>query len=176
MSSGDWQQFFPSISNSVLDDPAKSNLIRWSDKGDSFVIVDRNSFAQRLLPEICDHSNYRDFATLLWHYRFQLKQDLSAGVSPQSWRKTAVREYTHPYFQRGNEDGVSLIPMRRKRDFNHSSSPITASDSDFPPGADAGSNLTEDCSKNHGPGNENGTEGIRRGSRFKIIKKKRRIS
>lgn len=66
--------------------------------------------------------------------------------------------------------------MRRKRDFNHSSSPITASDSDFPRGADAGSNLTEDCDKNHGPGNENGTEGIRRGPRFKIIKKKRRIS
>ena len=85
-----------------------------------------------------------------------------------------MSEYTHPYFQRGNEDGVSLISMRRKRDFNNSSFPITASDTDFPPGADAGSNLTEDCNQNHGPENKNGTDDILYG--VVLASKKRRIN
>ena len=55
--------------NSFLEDGKNTDLIRWSDEGDSFIVLDEDEFAKTLIPELFKHNNYASFVRqLVNHY------------------------------------------------------------------------------------------------------------
>lgn len=160
--------------NSMIDDPRNSHLIRWSGKGDSFIIHDRNEFARTLLPTICAHEDFRAFSRLLWYYNFELKKESVNGSSPRrSWRSTPFREYSNPNFRRGDEAGLSRIEVRRKKDKESSVPKPQPSVSDT--FSCAGGNLTTD--ENHHESDncrsEKACESVRQRPRIRYPKRRR---
>ena len=55
----------------IVSSPASDNLVCWSDLGHSFKIVDRDRFAQDVLPLYFKHDNLRSFIRQLNIYGFQ---------------------------------------------------------------------------------------------------------
>ncbi|KAF4632292.1 hypothetical protein G7Y89_g5831 [Cudoniella acicularis] len=56
--------------SSFLDESKNTELIRWSDRGDSFVVLDEDEFAKTLIPELFKHNNYASFVRQLNMYGF----------------------------------------------------------------------------------------------------------
>ena len=96
--------------HSFLNDPAKENLIRWSKKGDSFIVVDEDEFARTLIPELFKHNNYASFVRQLNMYGFHKQVALSDGSMKAGERKNkSPSEYSNPYFQRDRPNLLWLI-------------------------------------------------------------------
>ena len=98
------------MSRSFLDEDRNTDLIRWSDKGDSFIVVDEDEFARTLIPELFKHKNYASFVRQLNMYGFHKKVGLSDNSMRASERKNkSPSEYYHPYFRRGRPNLLWLI-------------------------------------------------------------------
>ncbi|KAI1179503.1 hypothetical protein F4777DRAFT_433699 [Nemania sp. FL0916] len=96
--------------NSFLEDGKNTDLIRWSDKGDSFVVLDEDEFAKTLIPELFKHNNYASFVRQLNMYGFHKKVGLSDNSMKASERKNkSPSEYYNPYFRRGHPNLLWLI-------------------------------------------------------------------
>lgn len=96
--------------SSFLDKDQNTDLIRWSDKGDSFIVVDEDEFARTLIPELFKHKNYASFVRQLNMYGFHKKVGLSDNSMRASERKNkSPSEYYHPYFRRGRPSLLWLI-------------------------------------------------------------------
>ena len=93
-----------------MDKDQNTDLIRWSDKGDSFIVVDEDEFARTLIPELFKHKNYASFVRQLNMYGFHKKVGLSDNSMRASERKNkSPSEYYHPYFRRGRPSLLWLI-------------------------------------------------------------------
>lgn len=96
--------------SSFLKDPAKEGLIRWSRKGDSFIVIDEDEFARTLIPELFKHNNYASFVRQLNMYGFHKQVALSDGSMKAGERKNkSPSEYSNPYFQRDRPNLLWLI-------------------------------------------------------------------
>lgn len=96
--------------NSFLEDGKNTDLIRWSDDGNSFVVLDEDEFAKTLIPELFKHNNYASFVRQLNMYGFHKKVGLSDNSMRASERKNkSPSEYSNPYFRRGHPDLLWLI-------------------------------------------------------------------
>ena len=96
--------------NSFLDDGKNDDLIRWSDSGDSFIVLNEDEFAKTLIPELFKHSNYASFVRQLNMYGFHKKVGLSDNSMRASERKNkSPSEYSNPYFRRGHPELLWLI-------------------------------------------------------------------
>ena len=85
-------------------------MIRWSDSGDSFIVVHEDEFAKTLIPELFKHSNYASFVRQLNMYGFHKKVGLSDNSMRASERKNkSPSEYSNPYFKRGRPNLLWLI-------------------------------------------------------------------
>lgn len=85
-------------------------MIRWSDKGDSFVVLDEDEFAKTLIPELFKHNNYASFVRQLNMYGFHKRVGLSDNSMKASERKNkSPSEYYNPYFRRGHPNLLWLI-------------------------------------------------------------------
>jgi heat shock transcription factor, other eukaryote len=85
-------------------------LIRWSDRGDSFIVLDEDEFAKTLIPEIFKHNKYISFVRQLNAYGFHKRVGLSDNSMRASERKNkGPSEYYHPYFMRGHPNLLWLI-------------------------------------------------------------------
>ncbi|KAI0136932.1 putative heat shock transcription factor Hsf1 [Xylariales sp. AK1849] len=107
--------------NSFLEESKNTELIRWSEKGDSFVVIDEDEFAKTLIPELFKHNNYASFVRQLNMYGFHKKVGLSDNSMKASERKNkSPSEYYNPYFKRGHPNLLWLInkpksgPTRKK--------------------------------------------------------------
>jgi heat shock transcription factor, other eukaryote len=99
---------------SFLDDGKNTNLIRWSDDGNSFVVEDEDEFAKKLIPELFKHNNYASFVRQLNMYGFHKKVGLSDNSMRASEKKSkSPSEYSNPYFRRGHPDLLWLIQKPR---------------------------------------------------------------
>jgi heat shock transcription factor, other eukaryote len=97
-----------------LDDGKNTNLIRWSDDGNSFVVEDEDEFAKKLIPELFKHNNYASFVRQLNMYGFHKKVGLSDNSMRASEKKAkSPSEYSNPYFRRGHPDLLWLISKPR---------------------------------------------------------------
>lgn len=100
----------PANHSSFLDDGKNTELIRWSDRGDSFVVLDEDEFAKTLIPELFKHNNYASFVRQLNMYGFHKRVGLSDNSMKASERKNkSPSEYSNPYFKRGHPNLLWLI-------------------------------------------------------------------
>ena len=98
------------MNTSFLDESRNTELIRWSDSGDSFIVVDEDEFARTLIPELFKHKNYASFVRQLNMYGFHKKVGLSDNSMRASERKAKPpSEYTNPFFKRGRPRLLWLI-------------------------------------------------------------------
>ncbi|OAL02577.1 hypothetical protein IQ06DRAFT_345582 [Phaeosphaeriaceae sp. SRC1lsM3a] len=111
--------------SSFLDNNKNENLIRWSDDGNSFIVIDEDEFARTLIPELFKHNNYASFVRQLNMYGFHKKVGLSDNSMKASETKAkAPSEYFNKYFKRGRPELLWLIQKpknptagpKRKRD------------------------------------------------------------
>ncbi|KAI9828868.1 MAG: hypothetical protein M1819_006483 [Sarea resinae] len=96
--------------SSFLDESKNTELIRWSDNGDSFVVLDEDEFAKTLIPELFKHNNYASFVRQLNMYGFHKRVGLSDNSMRASEKKhKSPSEYWNPYFKRGHPELLWLI-------------------------------------------------------------------
>ncbi|KAH7021170.1 uncharacterized protein B0I36DRAFT_296711 [Microdochium trichocladiopsis] len=96
--------------NSFLEESKNTELIRWSERGDSFIVLDEDEFAKTLIPELFKHNNYASFVRQLNMYGFHKKVGLSDNSMKASERKNkSPSEYYNPYFRRGHPNLLWLI-------------------------------------------------------------------
>lgn len=85
-------------------------MIRWSENGDSFIVVDEDEFAKTLIPELFKHNNYASFVRQLNMYGFHKRVGLSDNSMRASERKNkSPSEYYNPNFQRGRPNLLWLV-------------------------------------------------------------------
>jgi heat shock transcription factor len=98
------------IAFSFLDDPQNSDFIRWTDDGLSFVVLDEDEFAKKLIPHLFKHNNYASFVRQLNMYGFHKQVGLSDNSMRSSEnKKKAPSRYSNPYFRRGRPNLLWLI-------------------------------------------------------------------
>ncbi|KAH6656505.1 hypothetical protein BKA67DRAFT_654840 [Truncatella angustata] len=134
--------------NSFLESSKNTELIRWSDKGDSFVVLDEDEFAKTLIPELFKHNNYASFVRQLNMYGFHKKVGLSDNSMKASERKNkSPSEYYNPYFRRGHPNLLWLINKPKsgtsKKKGKRSEEPDGDSDDDMIEDAMLGTNFNQ---------------------------------
>ena len=108
-------------------DSNHTDLIRWSDDGKSFIVLDEDEFARTLIPELFKHNNYASFVRQLNMYGFHKTINITDGSLRQSEKaRKGVKPpsmYSHKYFQRNRPKLLWLInkpggksSAKRKRD------------------------------------------------------------
>ncbi|CZT21246.1 uncharacterized protein RCC_07109 [Ramularia collo-cygni] len=104
--------FVKKLSN-FLNQEDRTNLIRWSSDGKSFVVLDEDEFARTMIPELFKHNNYASFVRQLNMYGFHKAVDIKDGSLHQSElarsNKKPPSTYKHKYFQRNRPDLLWLI-------------------------------------------------------------------
>nr|POE94935.1 isoform beta of heat shock factor protein 2 [Quercus suber] len=106
-------------------DSNNTDLIRWSDDGRSFIVLDEDEFARTLIPELFKHNNYASFVRQLNMYGFHKTVNITDGSLRQSEKaRKGVKPpsmYSHPYFRKNRPDLLWLIQKptnksKRKRE------------------------------------------------------------
>lgn len=95
----------------ILEGNSYSDIVRWTDHGDSFVVLDTGKFTTQILPNHFKHSNFASFVRQLNKYDFhKIKKKASEGQRSQngelSW------EFKHPFFR--IHDEAALDHIKRK--------------------------------------------------------------
>ena len=94
-------------------DSHHTDLIRWSDDGKSFIVLDEDEFARTLIPELFKHNNYASFVRQLNMYGFHKTVNITDGSLRQSEKaRKGVKPpsmYSHPYFRQNRPDLLWLI-------------------------------------------------------------------
>lgn len=115
---------------SILESNQYPNIVRWSETGDSFMVLDTGKFTTQILPNHFKHSNFASFVRQLNKYDFhkikrsnEEKQKTSYGE--QSW------EFENPNFKIHYEEGLDLIkrktPAQKKVMLDETGAPIPKS-------------------------------------------------
>ncbi|KIJ16626.1 hypothetical protein PAXINDRAFT_75006 [Paxillus involutus ATCC 200175] len=111
----------------MVNDPADQDLIRWSDTGDSFFVLDQERFASEVLGRWFKHKNFSSFVRQLNMYGFHKIPHLQQGAL-RSDSETEFWNFEHPHFLRGQPDLLCLIQRKKQ-------SPAAGDDSHAPAAA-----------------------------------------
>ena len=111
--------------SSFLDDTRNEDLIRWSDCGKTSIVLDEETFANTLIPELFKHKNFASFVRQLNMYGFHKVLGLGDNSMRASEKKSKnPSQYKHKYFRRGRPDLLWMVtkpkpeshgPKKKKR-------------------------------------------------------------
>ena len=94
----------------MVSNPDIDHLICWSDKGDSFIILNVIEFSKSVLPNYYTHDNMSSFVRQLNMYGFHKTTNIEAHLAAQR----AEVEFAHPYFERDQDHLLKLINRKRE--------------------------------------------------------------
>ncbi|KAG6918823.1 hypothetical protein DXG01_011226 [Tephrocybe rancida] len=97
----------------MVNDPNNAELIRWSDAGDSFFVLDHERFAREVLGRWFKHQNFASFVRQLNMYGFHKIPHLQQGVL-RSDTDTEHWNFAHANFHRGQPDLLCLIQRKKQ--------------------------------------------------------------
>ncbi|KAG6840853.1 hypothetical protein C0991_003723 [Blastosporella zonata] len=97
----------------MVNDPNNAELIRWSDAGDSFFVLDHERFAREVLGRWFKHQNFASFVRQLNMYGFHKIPHLQQGVL-KSDTDTEHWNFAHANFRRGQPDLLCLIQRKKQ--------------------------------------------------------------
>ncbi|KAL7268373.1 kinase-regulated stress-responsive transcription factor skn7 [Rhizina undulata] len=95
----------------MLEDPSHKDIVRWSETGDSFIVVDTNDFTKNILPRHFKHSNFASFVRQLNKYDFHKIRNHDEGGSSNQHGDQAW-EFRHPDFQMHRKDNLDNIKRK----------------------------------------------------------------
>ncbi|KAL1689611.1 hypothetical protein GGG16DRAFT_103633 [Schizophyllum commune] len=99
----------------MVNDPKNEALIRWSDSGDSFFVLDHERFAREVLGRWFKHQNFSSFVRQLNMYGFHKVQHLQQGTLRSSEADgNEFWNFAHPNFLRGRSDLLALIQRKKQ--------------------------------------------------------------
>ncbi|QLL32479.1 hypothetical protein HG536_0C06480 [Torulaspora globosa] len=95
----------------ILERGEYPDIVRWTESGDSFVVLDTGKFTTQILPNHFKHSNFASFVRQLNKYDFhKVKKTPEERQTSQygelSW------EFKHPFFSRHNEEALDNIKRK----------------------------------------------------------------
>ena len=85
----------------MVSDPSTDHIVRWTDDGTAFLVLDEFAFAKQLLPLYFRHKNLSSFIRQLNFYNFKKRQVDGKYIRLQ-----------HPYFRRGQ---LALLQSIRRK-------------------------------------------------------------
>ncbi|KAI7821687.1 HSF-type DNA-binding-domain-containing protein [Gamsiella multidivaricata] len=108
----------------MVKEPASNNLIKWSDDGQSFIVVNHVEFAKEVLPKFFKHNNFSSFVRQLNMYGFHKVPHLQQGVlmpdaDSEQW------EFSNPHFQRNQPDLLYLVSRKKASGGNEDKDALT---------------------------------------------------
>ncbi|KAF9927471.1 stress-responsive transcription factor hsf1 [Linnemannia zychae] len=120
---GNVAAFLTKLYNMVGDD-ASNNLIKWSDDGQSFIVVKHVEFAKEVLPKFFKHNNFSSFVRQLNMYGFHKVPHLQQGVllpdaDAEQW------EFSNPHFQKNQPDLLCLVSRKKASNGNEDKDALT---------------------------------------------------
>ena len=68
----------------MVSDPSTDSIVRWTDDGNSFLVLDEFAFAKQLLPLYFRHKNFSSFIRQLNFYNFKsdIRHTRTAQTAP----------------------------------------------------------------------------------------------
>lgn len=85
----------------MVSDPSTDNIVRWSDDGSSFIVLDEFGFASQLLPIYFRHKNFSSFVRQLNFYNFSKRSHEGKHT-----------KFVHPCFKKGN---IALLKQIKRK-------------------------------------------------------------
>ncbi|KAF8889878.1 hypothetical protein BD779DRAFT_1519417 [Infundibulicybe gibba] len=95
----------------IVNDPKNFELIRWSEAGDSFFVLDHERFAREVLGHWFKHQKFSSFVRQLNMYGFHKIPHLQQGVL-KSNTDIEIWNFKHEHFRRGLPDSLCLIQRK----------------------------------------------------------------
>ncbi|KAI5962046.1 SKN7 [Candida theae] len=95
----------------MLQEDDYKDVVRWTQSGDSFVVINTNKFTKDILPRHFKHSNFASFVRQLNKYDFHKVKIPNEAKSTYPYGEDAW-EFKHPDFKMN--DRVSLENIKRK--------------------------------------------------------------
>ncbi|XP_068794267.1 heat shock factor protein 2-like isoform X3 [Struthio camelus] len=94
----------------LVEDPQTNEFICWSADGQSFKVLDEESFAKKILPKHFKHNNMASFVRQLNSYGFHKVMQYESGSTKQE--RCGSGKYQHPFFRKGQEELLSKIKRK----------------------------------------------------------------
>ncbi|ORZ10708.1 hypothetical protein BCR42DRAFT_105000 [Absidia repens] len=102
---------------SMVNDVSTDDLIRWSKKGDSFIVEQHELFSKTVLPRFYKHNTFSSFVRQLNMYDFHKVPHLQQGVMTVD-SEHELWEFNHPNFQKNRYELLHLVVRKRIRSNN----------------------------------------------------------